>query len=946
MERTAIGARLRRLALSLPVVFSAMIGPAWSTPAAELPFKQFRLPNGLTVLVHEDHAVPLVSIGVWYRVGSADEPTGRSGFAHLFEHLMFYGSEHYDGSFIDAMHALGGSGVNGTTSLDHTVYYETVPTEAVDRALWLESDRMGHLLGALTQQRLDTQRGVVENERRQRYDMPLGRTWSRLLRHVFPANHPYHRDPLGLSADLAKASLDDVKTWFRDHYGAANAVLVLAGDITPDEARNKAMTYFADVAPGPEQDRQQPWFAPLDAPSRSVMHDHVAQRRVVRAWPAPEAGSPSGAALALVADVLGGDRRSLLHRRLVETEHLASEVSAELTPMGLAGVFVISVAISDDADVAAVERVLDDELRRFVDRGPSVDDLHRALAHAETEMALHTESLSARGEVLARGLLQHDDPWASLRQRQLAVQLTPAHVAREAVWLLRPAHTLHVLPAEEGFDGEAEDLADEGRVASDAKPASVRVSTDELRPVTGWSADRRQLPAVGEAFPEPRLPALERARLPNGAEVILAPRRGTDLVHVRFLFDGGTAAEQRYPPGTAPFAMSMLREGATTTDSREVQERENWLGVEVSDGCDTDTCFLDLAVPRRRFADAVALAADTLRHPTFLSADIARRHAAWLSESTSQETDAYQFAADVMSRLLYGEGHPYAALAPSIDAHPSMAPFDSAVLHAYHGAFIRPDNVRVVVVGDVSLAACIDTLAAVLGDWTAPPGPVPLPSTAVAVPEPGEVAYLIDRPGAGQSHIAIGMFAPPAGDDVALGVANMVFWGASGSRLDNLLRDTKGWSYGVESTLAQQRGPRPLLFQVPVQTDRTGDAIDAVRSEVAALVDNRTPLAEEAVDATRMGVARSIVGMLESGDAMLANVSAQRVLGRSDDFWQRLPTLLRQTNAAAANSAIQSVLSNARMTWLIMGDRSVVEGPLRQRFPSLRLLDADGRAID
>ena len=287
----------------------------------------------------------------------------------------------------------------------------------------------------------------------------------------------------------------------------------------------------------------------------------------------------------------------------------------------------------------------------------------------------------------------------------------------------------------------------------------------------------------------------------------------------------------------------------------------------------------------------------------------------------------------------------FAAVVPAIDARSSTVPFDSAVLSAYHHAFIRPDNLRVVVTGDVSLAACVDTLATVLGDWKAPPGPLSLPGTTVVVPEPGEVAYLIDRPGAAQSQIALGMFAP-SGGDVALALANEVFWGGAGSRLDNNLRDAKGWSYGVYSMLAQRRGPRPMVFQAPVQTDRTGEAIDEIRHEITALAENRVPLAETAVDAMRMGIARSLVGVLASGDATLNHVSAQLVLGRPDDFWQRFPEVLRRTDATAANSAIQSVLRNARMTWLIMGDRRRVEGPLRQRFPGLRLLDDRARAID
>lgn len=607
------------------VVLAASLTGAWvgTSVAGGVAYKRVRLDNGLTVLIHEDHKAPVVSVGVWYGTGSGDDPAGQSGLAHLSEHLMFYGSEHHETPHLEAIREIGGTRIQGVTDFDEVAYYQTVPTDAIDKVLWLESDRMGHLMGALDETKLRTQRDVVLNERREMLESPNGRSQANLLRHVFPANHPYHRDGYGLPGDLENASLERVRSWFRQHHGAANATLVMAGDITPEVARAKAMAYFASIAPGPDRVRQQPWVVPLDGPSRGVMHDKFAHRSIVKAWPVPHAGSAAVAPLQLTATILGRGENSRLYRRLVITDGLATDVEVKLSSRALAGVFVISVDVAEGADLATVESAIDDELATFFMRGPTNDELLLARARVGADFIASTETMSGMMQALAQGQLRRGDPEAEWGFHERLEFLRSARLLEVAsAWLDRPGYTLTVMPAPDGFDAEAEDASDAGRAPAAGKPLPRIDSTRHFTTTEGWSVDRSRSPATGNEFPKLSFPALDRGRLANGAELVLARRDGAPLTHVRFQFDGGTRSD--HPPGTADFAMSMVLQGTPGTSAPEFARQVDRLGARLSSDCDADTCFLDLAVPGTRLVAGVTLVAGALRHAAFRPGDIER----------------------------------------------------------------------------------------------------------------------------------------------------------------------------------------------------------------------------------------------------------------------------------------------------------------------------------
>ncbi|MGH8029166.1 MAG: M16 family metallopeptidase, partial [Arenimonas sp.] len=638
--------RFRSLALALAVALGAA-GPvpfAQAAPAVEvdIPYTRFVLPNGLTLLVHEDRKAPIVAIAVWYHVGSKDEPSGKTGFAHLFEHLMFNGSENYPGEYFEPFEQAGATGMNGTTWFDRTNYYETVPTTALDMALWMESDRMGHLLGAIDQKTLDEQRGVVQNEKRQGENQPYGRVDERLLLQAFPSNHPYHHDTIGSMDDLNAASLEDVKTWFRTYYGAANTTIVLSGDIDAKTAREKVMQYFGDIPAGPPVARQPAWVAERAFAARDQMDDHVAQTRIYREWNVPQRGQRDLVLLDLAADVLGGGKTSRLYQRLVYQEKLVDDVSIGVGPFELSSQFQLQADVKQGADPARVEAVIAQEWAKFLAEGPTVDELAQvqAVNRAQTLRGMERAAGKAARLIESQVYLGNPDAWKQdFAWNQSA---TPADVlAASKKWLSRGDYTLTVVPT------------------VDAPANRPGAATDKLG-ITASTVDRRKgIPAV-TSYPDLTFPAVQRGKLRNGIEVVLAERHTVPTVGVSLQFDAGYASDAGARPGTASFTVAMLDEGTKDLDSVEIARRRDSLGMNYTAGCGLDSCSVGTNALTAQLAPSLELLADTVREPAFRGDDVERIRAQWLAGIAQEKTQPASIALRTLPPLLFGTGHPYA----------------------------------------------------------------------------------------------------------------------------------------------------------------------------------------------------------------------------------------------------------------------------------------------
>ncbi|WP_318781345.1 M16 family metallopeptidase [Sphingomonas aliaeris] len=564
----------RTIALSGVALSAVVSTPAFSAPAAavakaapvstlvkqvDIPYQQFTLPNGLRVIVHTDRKAPVVAVSIWYDVGSKHEPKGKSGFAHLFEHLMFNGSENAPDDFFEPLKQVGATDFNGTTYFDRTNYFETVPTAALDRALFLESDRMGYLTGAITQGVLDEQRGVVQNEKRGNDNQPYGLVQYKMNEGVFPADHPYGHTTIGSMADLDGASLADVKAWFKDHYGPNNAVLVLAGDVDLATAKALVEKNFGAIPRGPQSKLPTAPVPVLATTKTEQMKDRVAATLLVRSWPVPGLNDKDATALDVAAGVLGGLSSSRLQNALVRQGKLAVQVSVGNQSFAQVGTFDIYVVVRPGVDPAVVTKRMDEIVADFLKTGPTADEVTRYVTNSAVGRISGLESVGGFGGkavALAEGALFSNDPGFYKKQlAELAAQ-TPASVRAAAnTWLTKPSYNLTVAPG-------ARDSYAEAQVPKEVKIVQAPPATPK--------GTRGPLPAVGDVAGL-TFPAVTRDRLNNGIELIYAQRGAVPMTKAVISFDAGVAADVSGKLGTQQLTLSMLDEGTKTLDLDEVR---------------------------------------------------------------------------------------------------------------------------------------------------------------------------------------------------------------------------------------------------------------------------------------------------------------------------------------------------------------------------------------
>ncbi|KAF1007673.1 MAG: putative zinc protease [Luteibacter sp.] len=942
----------KRLTLLAAGLISLVGGASAADGAAtlpDIPFTRFQLPNGLTVVVHEDHKAPVVAVSIWYHVGSADEPAGKTGFAHLFEHLMFSGSENHKGTYFQPFELAGATDMNGTTWFDRTNYFETVPTTALDMALWMESDRMGHLLGAIGQHELDTQRGVVQNEKRQGENQPYGRVDENVLVNTYPANHPYHHDTIGSMADLDAASLADVKKWFHDYYGAANTTLVLAGDITVEQARAKAQKYFGDIPAGPPVPRQQPWITPLATSTRGVQHDQVAQPRVIRTWIAPQLGTDDSVQLDLATTVLGGGKSSRLYQRLVYKDKLADDVSISVSPFALASQLQLSIDVKEGVDPAKAEAAAAEVIADFLAKGPTEDELERAKVSglAGFVRALEKVGGSGKAAILAEGQVYRNDPAAYRKDLERAQQATVASVlAASKQWLGKGNYTLTVLPAPAGFDPVAEDKAVKGLGDAAGRPKAVLPAA---KTYTAGASDvdrAKGVPTVA-SFPDLSFPKLQRGKLKNGIEVVLAERHTVPVTQIQLLFDAGYAADQGRKLGTASFTSALLNESTTDLDSVEVSRRKERLGAIIGSSCSLDTCSVALNALNSELQPSLELFADVVRHPAFKTDDIERVRGQWIAGIAQEKTEPTSLALRALPPLLYGKQHAYGIPFTGSGNEKAIASLTGDDLAAFQRDYLRPDNARILVAGDTTLEAILPRLDAVFGDWKAPAGAIPKKNIGEVAAQAKPRVFLIHRPDAPQSLILAGLLAPPtkAKDALDLGIANGAFGGTFTSRLNMNLREEKRWAYGAGSMLSDAKGQRPMLIYAPVQTDKTAESAAEILKEAKAVIGSK-PLTDQEIAKIRSQRVRALPGSFETTSSVLGAMSSIVIYDRPDDYVQTLKSRIDAVDRSAAERALSAVIHPDALTWVIVGDLRKIEAPVRAlNLGEIQVIDADGEPV-
>ena len=915
MKTLLVPLALAMLFASVPAFSAGAPAAALDRNAYTIAHKKFVLSNGLTLIVHEDHSVPIVGVNLWYHVGSRNEKRGKTGFAHLFEHFFFNGSENHPFGFREAMDDLGANNRNGTTNYDRTNFFEDVPVSALERTLFLESDRMGYLANYISKDMLERERGVVQNEKRQGENQPYGKVRNEIGAKMYPYSHPYSWSVIGSMDDLNAASLADIKEWYRTYYGPNNAVIVLAGDITPDRALELVTKYFGAIPPGPALPRLETWIPKLDRNIRDEMEDQVPQARIYRAWHAPAVKDMELQRLSLLGGVLAGSKSARLERRLVYEKSLATAVSAGVNDSELGSTFMLTATVKPGVDPALVEREMDAVLNELLEKGPTAAELARVKTAALAGFSRSIERLGGMGgrsDVLAESQTYGGKPDFYLEQLEQMHGAT-ADQARQAGlnWLRAPHYTMTVRPF--------------------AKLAAAAATLD-----------RKVVPPLGAA-PEVAFPAVQRAQLKNGVKVMLLERHSAPIVNLALTIDAGSASDSAGQGGAASLALDLLDKGTKTRNTFQLSDALESLGARLSTGSSADLSFVRLQATSANLAPSIALMADAALNPVFAPDQFAQQKQRRLAQIAQDQANPTALGMRVMPGLLYGAGHAYGK--PAAGTRASIAPLTREDLVKWHGDWFKPGSATIVVTGDTTLAQVMPALEASFGAWRG--GAAPHKQVAAVAPTAGKRVFLIDRPDAQQSTIMAAHISQAAGqvDELAMEPVMQNFGGMATSRLNRNLRLDKHWSYGTQGSLSAVRGQRAFMVVAPVQTDKTREAMLEVAKEIRGVAGER-PLAGPEYASIMRNMTARLAGRFETIAALEAAAITSINLNLADDYWPRYAANIRALEAPQLAAAAGKYVRPGELVWLVLGDlRRIEQGVRELGWGEVTVLNADGEPV-
>jgi len=896
--------------------------PAWSqakptTPVAQVAsvaFERFTLPNGLTALVHTDHSSPSVFVGLWYKTGSRDEPPGKTGFAHLFEHLMFQSTAHRPQEYMAALKAIGAVGANGMTRTDDTVYFETVPTNALDSVLWLESDRMGYLDGGITQGLLDEQRRVVLNEKRQGELRPEEMAWRHFLTAFYPAGHPYAHPTIGSTEDIEGATLDDVKRWFQGHYGAGNAVLVLSGDIDVATAREKITRYFGAIRPGTPISRPLQWTPSLTETRRDRLYGDFAQTGISRSWPIPNTSPRDTTLLLLAARAMAGPKDAPLVRALVTDAKVATGVTATVNESALGSILNVAIALRPGVSPEVAEHALDAALADYAAKGPPPSRLQSIIAATDASLLRSLDDHGAVGNRLGEGEVAHGDPAYFLKQRTWINEARPDDVRTVAAkWLDRPYYELVTMPV------------------PDRQAASADV-------------DRSHMPPPGPFKSQIVFPPVTTMTLANGLKLVVAQRTGTATVDLSLQFADGTLTDPGVAPTIVANAFRLLGAGARTRSGEPVEQRLSQLGIQMGAQAGPWSSAVRWSVANNRLDDSFALVADLVRHPSYPQTAVEDARADAMHGVEAQARNPFAAGMPLLNRAIWGDTDPRGHIPTKQDADA----VSRQRLLDYQSHHIVPGDATLYVVGDVSPERARALVEKYLGNWG---GPAPHPHQPMPV-APSEAKgprlILVDAPGAPQSSITVGTLIPPFDKDRSaaenLAVAALADIGSG--RLNANLRQDKGWSYGFGGEIQDApSGSRLFVARGTVQADRTAASLAELRREFLEFVTTRPPTEAE-LNAQRDTMIRAATLRYSRNAAFLDSLETS---GSYHLPYDRPTTLAQRLNAVTPQDVQESarhLLRPDALTWVVIGDLATIEPQIRALgLAPVEVWDVHGRKL-
>ena len=918
--------------LAVPALVLSLGGampPATAVPV--FPIEKYTLPNGLEVILVEDHKLPLVAVNIWYHVGPANERPGLTGFAHLFEHMMFAATAHAPRGLVDKLfEGAGATDSNGSTDFDRTNYHDTLPSNQLELALWAHADRMGYLPDVLDQKALSNQQDVVRNERRESVEnRPYGIVEEALFHNLFPVSHPYHANVMGSHADIQSARLEDIRDFFARYYAPNNASLVIAGDIDKAAARALVQKYFGTFKRGPELPALNVLTPSITAEKRLVIADRVELPRVIMGWLTTPAFKPGDAELSVAAHILAGGKSSRLYKALVYERQLAQDVSASQHSYALSSVFEVDVTARAGHSAAEIEAAIDAEMASLRLDGPSPKELERAQFAIETALLLNVEKLGGDGlaDVINEYNQYTGDPNYLGKDLERYRAVTAAGIQRVLGEQLRnnARVVIHGVPGTPVFAPEVPVVKPKGKVV---KPQAVNL--DEP-----W---RKQVPKAG---PPPKivLPSANAFTLANGLTVLHHYNPALPMVAAELVIRSGASSNPLDRPGLAGFTATMLDEGTASRSAPQIADDFAQLGASFSAASGSETSRLSLLSLQRNFASALDIVSDLVRNPAFPEVEVARQQASRLGELSQHQDDAGAIAEIVAAAALYGDKHPFGFI--EVGTVASIKATTRADLVAFWKQNYVPNNAALVLAGDLTKEQAMALAEASFGAWQAGDLAPRVPAQPAGT---RANAILVHKDDASQTALQVTMLGAErkTPDFAPLEVMNAALGGLFTSRINTSLREEKGFTYGVYSHFNYRRTPGPFEIAGSVRTNATGASIVEIIKEVKAMRDHRLPVEE--LENARNAQVLSLPGHFDTNEgigASLANIFAYEL---PLDYYSTLAQQFASVTAEQVQAVARKYLVPEMMVVIAVGDRKKIEPQLKKlKLGVIEVRDVEGK---
>ncbi len=927
-------------AVALAACASSSTPPAPASGAVEvapLRYTMRTLENGLRVYAMPDANTANVSVQVWYDVGSVDDPAGRSGFAHLFEHIMFKSTRNMPEQFFDRLTEDVGGFNNASTYDDFTNYYEVVPANHLERVLWAEADRMGSLV--VNEASFDSERDVVKEELRQRVlASPYGRLFYFYLNQANYSVHPYGRPGIGSIGDLDAATVEDVRAFHATYYRPDNAVLVVAGNFNPAQLNAWVDEYFADIA---RPDRPIPRDYPIE-PARTspreytVYAPNVPLPAVMISYPQPEATHPDLPALMVLDAILSRGESSRLYQSLVYEQQVATAVFTNLEATQDPGAYSLFAILSEGQSAEQGVTSLGNEIARVRDGLVTDAELDEAKNEIVTATIEGRETAYGRAFELADAVIRYGD--ADYADRLLAaIQRTSAlDIQRVARAILDDGRRVVVryLPQTPGASGDT--IATSPTIQARA----LSIPQAEIPVFTlAAEAEREQPPTPGTPV-NARVPATQSRALANGLRVIVAPNRSLPLISANLRVASGDSADPRGRSGLATMTADLLTRGTTTRSATEIARAIESLGAEIGAGSGADSSTVSLQTRSDRVADAFTVFADVVRNPVFADEELDRARQQALDGLQVALSEPGSIAQMAMSRALYGEAPYGGVISPT-----SLAAITRSDMAAYHSAQWRPDNAVLVIAGDVSAEQGFALAERFFGDWASAPGERVAPPDASAHAASART-IVIDLPETGQAAVAMGLrgVARTDADYFPLLVANNVLGGGYSARLNTEIRIRRGLSYGAGSSLQARLAPGPIIASAQTRNDAAVQVYELMRAEIGRI--GAAPAEDAELTARKAVLIGSFGRSVETTSGIAGQISTLALYGLPPERLNTYVSDVSSVTPQQAQAAAQRYFDPDRADLVVVGDAQHFYNALRRVRPNAERIPVSELNLD